>query len=181
MKDRAYMDNEDRLKKETELFLKKNLHFLLGGMVIMALLFAGIALYYVGQSRKEALDLPRNSFGQGSRSESLVLEKDGRTRKIELSIEERTLSGKEQKDLFQTFFNDLGQVMKGENPSLQEVNSNLVFPDSLDGYPFSLFYECSDSDCILLDGSLGEEAVRLGTGQEKRVSVTVAARWDSVE
>ena len=181
MKDRAYIDNEDQLEEETEIFLKKNLSFLLVGLLVMALIFAGIAAYYVRQSRKDALNLSRNSFGQGSRSESLILEKDDKTRRIELSIEEQTLSKKEQKALFKTFFKDLGQVMKGENPSLLEVNSRLVFPDSLDGYPFALQYECSDPDFILLDGSLEEQALKLDPGQEKRVSVTVTARWGSVE
>ena len=85
--------------------------------------------------------ITRNLFGEGEQEIVLVMKKGKDTRETTFSIGERELSDKELQSLTEEFFKKLEINMRGDNPSLSQVNKKLIFDPSLEGYPFQIEYQ----------------------------------------
>ena len=119
--------------------------------------------------------ITRNLFGEGEQEIVLVLKKGKDTRETTFSIGERELSDKELQSLTEEFFKKLEINMRGDNPSLSQVNKKLIFDPSLEGYPFQIEYQPENPDYIEWDGNPGEEAKKLKEKESRQTAFAVKA------
>lgn len=171
-------DKEEVVEKETERFLKKTGWMLAAGLILILCTVLAQTLF---ERTYQGLSLTRNPFGEGERKENVILKQGEREESFTLSLEEQEISEAELNRTFRLFFETLKEEMKGENSSFEEVCHNLNFPESIDGYPFSITYETSDADLVLLDGSLGEAASKIRDGEEKEATIHIEAAYKDYE
>ncbi len=72
-----------------------------------------------------------------------------------IAVGEERLSAEEADALCQTFWEELQGKMLGENPSLQEVSTDLHLADVLEGYPFAVEWESGSPELIDSSGQVG--------------------------
>ena len=107
----------------------------------MAVLFAGgvLALLCVLFQRPEGRKvqdqmLVRPEYGQGDRTETLTVEADGEALgPLEITVQDRKYTEEEKEKLLDEALKELEEILPGENPSLDEVRTRLVFSDTLAG------------------------------------------------
>lgn len=167
--------SEQELERRTEDFLKGEISFLFWGSSFLILCV--IVLFLVQCFVPDHRAYERNPFGVGVKEIPLVLEKDGRTKKYSLKLEEQSLSADELNTLFSEFFEELEKNMKGKNTSFETVSSSLRFDESLEGYPFEITYEPEDSDYIRWDGSLGEAFENMNHDENLSTGILVTAEY----
>lgn len=148
---------------------------LLFGFVLLIILGSGIGIYHYSHD-EDILKLTRNEYGKGDKSVVLSVSEGEKTEEFELKIAEQTASEKEIAALFDSYFKALEEEIKGKNPSLQKVSSNLKLPATLDGYPFHAEYDIQDVNYIGYDGALGKEAKELEEGK-LQTAITVRASY----
>ena len=170
-----YHDSEQELERQAREFVKKEITILFWGVLVLTVL--GILVFCITLFLPDSRLYERKNFGFGETEIPLLLEKDGKQRTYSLLLEEQQLSSKELNSVFSSFFKDLEQNMKGKNVSLQNVTGELVFDESLDGYPFTITYDPEETDYIDWDGSLGEAFRRLRSGEFFSTGITVTAEY----
>ncbi len=164
-------------KMAIENFQLKQITILYRGALLCILVAVCLSVYVAGYHKSFAY--VRNSFGQGEQEITLQLDKDGEKEQLTIILEERQLTGKEEDEIFQAFFQEIKKKMVGENKSLSQVNQSLNFVDSMEGYPFEIRYEPVDIRFIDWSGNLGEEALSLKKGESIKTSIIVQASYKS--
>lgn len=177
--EKQYAGTEKQMEETCRTFLWEELTILGAGIVVFSVLI--LALLWSNRKKTEEILLPRNEFGQGREEYSLVLSDGEDKREMILSVEEQKLTETERRDLFQHFFQDLKEQMRGENISLQQVNHPLCLEESLPPYPFSISYEPEELSCICLDGSPGEKAGSLKGEEKLQTGIRVTAVYGEYE
>lgn len=119
--------------------------------------------------------IPRNEYGEGSLSVSLLAKGDGHTMKIPYEVAEREYTEEEVQRLAEEAFLALEEVLPGGNESLDEVSKNLYFPESLEEFPFAFEYDVEIGSGISRYGEVE------GITEEKVVCVGVSARYETYE
>ena len=117
--------------------------------------------------------ITRGGYGEKEKIVELRAEPEKTEDAVDLEIEvgEKKYTREEVKTLYQEALAKVETMWLGENESPDRVNSNLVFPGSLKGYPFKITWECENYRLIDGDGSLVREHIE-ETGNVTRVSAT---------
>ncbi|MBR4529045.1 MAG: type II secretion system F family protein [Lachnospiraceae bacterium] len=104
----------------------------------------------------------RHGYGDAAREESLVLTaQDGTvlSEEMPVSVSARQYTRAQADQLFQRALTVLPGVMRSDNASLDEVRTDLVLPDHLDGYPFEISWKIGNYSLIHSDGQIQTENV----------------------
>lgn len=90
--------------------------------------------------------IDRNSYGGGAKAACVQLktEEGNYGKDIQVTVDELLYADEELETLFTQAVSRLESVILKENAGLDEVRSDLVLPDFLEGYPFLLEWESSD-------------------------------------
>lgn len=172
-----YAETEEQTEQRAAEFLIGEGVLLFWGLIILTLLTVGFAACrFMGT---DTLTFERNSFGEGEKEVSVILQKGKQEREHSLTLGEQELSPSEEQVLRKTFFQELETQMVGANVSLQKVSQKLCFEDSLAGWPFHITYTPEDAQYLLLDGSLGEKSTALRKGETICTAISVTAEYNS--
>lgn len=172
-----YVETKKQTDHRAEEFLIKEGMLIFWGMAILIVMVGSLAVYRFVEPK--SMNFTRNTFGQGDKKVSVVLQKGEQEQEYTLTLAERKLSRKEERALKAEFFYRLEEQMAGENVSLQAVNKTLCLEDTMSGWPFYITYELPDTEYIHLDGSLSEKIKELKEEQKVSARITVTAEYNS--
>lgn len=170
-----YADTEQQMQLRVREFLVKEGMLVFWGMAVLAVMLASLAIYRFVEP--PSLIFERNSFGEGEKEVSVILQNGEQEREYALTLGERELSQEEERTLKDRFFDELEEEMAGENVSLRQVNRELCFADTLSGWPFLITYEPADGGLVRLDGSLGEKSAALSGDETADTRIAVRAEY----
>ncbi len=132
---------------------------LAAGLLLLAL--QGIALYL---QKEEVTVITRPAAGETAQTEELLLESEGAV--VAVEVYARELTWEEADEGFQSLLSLLEVSVLGDNTDFGQVTENLVLPDTVDGYPFTLTWGSSDADVISTDGTVNREDLEQDTSVE---------------
>lgn len=121
----------------------------------------------------EGMRLFRNEWNAGDYSVTLIAETEKWSRRIPFLVEVRTLSEQEQDQLQKNLYIQLPEWIKKENTDLDHVVSDLSLPVFVDGYPFRLTWESSNTERIDRNGKVNRE----GVDREEKVNLRVTIAY----
>ena len=93
---------------------------------------------------------------------------------IEIEIESRHYTDEELDELLPAFKKDLEKNFLGENDSLDFICHDVVFADSIEGYPFNVSYEWNDKETIKRSGEISDE----GSDNGKIITIDALIKYD---
>ena len=104
-------------------------------------------------------ELTRNSYGQGSKTESYEVTIEGELEEelIEIEIGERQYTSEEIQEIFKEMMQELDQTILGENESRDRVETDLNLVDQLEGYPIEIQWELDNYEILNTDGKIMKE------------------------
>lgn len=111
---------------------------------------------------KEMIQVERNSYGEGTKSESLYVSIDGTVQEepLEIEIEERQYTKKEVRDVFKQVMEQLDELILGENESLDRVETDLNLVTKVEGYAVDIQWELDSYEVLDYQGKIIEEELR---------------------
>lgn len=121
----------------------------------------------------EGMRLFRNEWNAGDYRVTLIAETEKWSRRIPFLVEVRTLSEQEQDQLQKNLYIQLPEWIKKENTDLDHVVSDLSLPAFVDGYPFRLIWESSNTERIDRNGKVNRE----GVDREEKVNLRVTMAY----
>lgn len=124
----------------------------------------------------EGQHIIRNEFGEGEKDISLIATTQEGEIEVCYQVAERMYTEEEIADMIPKFLCCLEQEVLGENPSLNQVSSNLMFADSIDGYPFSISWQSSQPEIIGIEGDIKKEII-----QDTEVILTAECEYETYE
>ncbi len=145
--------------------------------LFLIVLLAGTLLTFLlciktGMDNKEYLQgLKRMPVGEGEQEVILKAKVGKEQEEIPFMVTERQLTPQELEKLFEECLNRLESLMPGENTNLNQIQSNLYLPDSLEDYPFEIIWKSSDISLINNQGEL--ESVQGRAGERVCLTVTL--------
>ncbi len=134
----------------------------LGGLALLTL--QGAALFL---GREQITTLTRPAAGETAETESLWLASEGAG--VSVEVHARELTWEEADESFQEMLASLKVSILGENTSSEQVTEDLVLPDSVAGYPFTLTWSNSDRNVISAEGTVNREDLRQNTAVELKL------------
>lgn len=149
----------------------KNKKYIIKIIAVAAAVFVSAVLFYInGNTKITDEDLKRPDYGEASKELPLSIYAEGLPEKIDADIEiaPKIYSAEEVESLFIHTYDELQQIILGDNTSLMNIKSNLNLVESLEGNPISMQWFSSDYDLIGYDGSVYNEGLE---GDEKREAV----------
>lgn len=125
------------------------------------LLSAGLLLFDLGASKKEAETIRRNSYGEGSRTEEreITIGGDKVEEPLEITVGERQYTNDEMQKIFTQAIRKLDLLILGENKSLDEVRSDLELISKMPEEPIEIIWELDRYDVINRQGELQEDTI----------------------
>lgn len=131
---------------------------LVGGALISVVALSGI---FSERTEMSLVSLDRPSVAEGKLPHSLVVvREDGSRSEINVNVSPRTYSQEEINVIFEQVMEMLPELIKGENPSLTQVRSDLILPDRLDDLGVDLIWQSSALEVIGSSGQLREDHVQ---------------------
>lgn len=100
--------------------------------------------------------IKRTTYKEGKQTVSLEAKIENEVFPIELTVEEKELTGEEIKAMLQQISDKLPAAILNKNADLKAVSSSLNLVTFLSGYPAKVVWESSDETIILPDGTLGD-------------------------
>lgn len=131
-------------------------HILMFSTIIIGLIISTVVFAYDFKSIKESLadEIYRNEAGEGDKNVSLYAEYLGVDEKIDFILSEREYSASELDEFVKVLDNELIKIVLAGN----EVSDKVIYPlslvSSVNGYPFYIRWEISDTDVIDVTGEL---------------------------
>lgn len=131
--------------------------------VFLKILTAGILIFFVclafwakGGEEMETGLLVRPGYGEGDRKESLNVQVAGEeaSQQLEVTVQERKYTEQEKQRLLDQAAQELEHLIRGANPSLDEVREDLYFPAGLQGGAVQVSWSTVPYGVIGEDGSL---------------------------
>lgn len=134
--------------------------------IAMFLLFVIIANFFSVVSELEfsgntkSVEITRNPYDKGGHSQNLVLqEKDKEEQVIDIEVSEVLYSKQELEIKMEEAINYVDSNLKGKNPSLDQVDSPLYFPSSVENNGIQITYTPKTFGFIDQDGGVNNEDV----------------------
>lgn len=125
---------------------KKQIICLAGGVLLYV---TAVLVNRTGPSVGSDYSIERNSYGQGERSYELLVEGlNDEELPVEVRVAPREYTAKEAQEVFDEVMEQIGELIRGDNPSLDEVRHDLKLITRLDHYGISLEWESEDSRII---------------------------------
>ncbi len=105
-------------------------------VLLAGLALSGVSLAVSVACRDDATTriLQRPGYGEGDRKEALTVQADGEEpQELEVTVQERKYTDREKQELLDRAAQELDELLPGENGSLDRVQKDLYFPESLEG------------------------------------------------
>lgn len=121
----------------------------------------------------------RNSYGEGSRTETYEASVEGELEDepFEVEIGEREYTDEEMDEIFQQVMQELDTLILGENKSRDRVEKDLSLPKELEDYPVQIRWELDSYEVLDMEGRIIEEKIpEEGTLVEVRGTITYHAK-----
>lgn len=144
--------------------MKKNIKqvvIILGATGVLAI--AAFAFEKINGSGQLS-ELERNTYGQGSRTESLEVQVDGEeeSRSVQVQVEERRYSSEELKEVFQKAIGELDTLILGENSSVDYVDKPLNLITKIPDESIDVEWTLDNYDVLTTSGELRPENIDVG-------------------
>lgn len=159
---------------------KKQLLFI---SIIIGILICGILAQNLLE-RREILEqgLLRGESDQDTYEEELVLERsDGSRQDVTITVHPRDLSYEEEQELLQQAVEAFEETYLGENPSADQVYTELVFPAGFCNEMVTAQYDTDVPELIWEDGSVDTEVLEHLLIEENDVVEAESAEGESTE
>ncbi len=135
------------------------------GMMMSLLLLTGI---FAGEMEMSLERLHRPSIAEGSLPQELiVVREDGSRSEVQLNLKPRTYSEEEAMELFAQAKIILAEQIKGENVSLELVESDLYLPEMLEELGMELIWSSESPELVRSTGELPEDRTQAEAVQVK--------------
>lgn len=136
-----------------------------GGML---LILASLFMRQQSGGEVECQRLQRPGYGEGDRKEALAVQIDGEeVQEFEITVQERQYTEQEKQELIERSLQRLEELLPGENESLDEVRSDLIFPGSLENGAVKISW------ATIPYGIIDESGALLGSEDENGVLVEI--------
>ena len=123
----------------------------------------------------DAAVLIRNENGK-KQNVKLVAESEYGEEDIEFELLSRTYSDEEIENMKESFLNELKKSILSENNSFEEIYGDLFFPETIEGYPFSIGYRVRPRGIVDSSGSITGE-----TDEETPIELEITYSLDDFE
>ena len=108
-----------------------------------------IILVCLTGNKKEKVDkLERPGYGENSENIPLIVEYDGEEKPLNITINPVVLTLEQLDAAFEETFEEVCDVICGENNSLNEVNTDLIFENKVGRYAMNIEYFSDNYDVI---------------------------------
>lgn len=134
--------------------------FILGALITLA--------DYSRSATEITEGIPRNSYGQGKRTEEVKVYAEGEeeAERIEVEISERAYTQEEMQDLFVKSIRELDTMILGDNKGPDHIESDMELVTEIPGEPVDISWELDRYDVMNVYGELNEEKLKeLDEGQ----------------
>lgn len=135
-------------------------------MVILAGVLICLAAWWRAHSNPRLMEgsyIWRNTYGEGDVPIELAAQIAGEEEEIfQYIVEERKYTKDEAEMLYQEATEDLPEVVRGQNNSLEDVRYNLDLVTRMEGYPFEISWESSSYALVNTDGTVDNSKLREG-------------------
>lgn len=129
----------------------------------------GLAVSAQAQSKRALSDegtVTRSSYEDGERTLRVECTVESGKKQFQVQVAPRALSAEEISGQYALFCQELPRLIRGDNPSLEEVSEDLQLSETYDGYPFAITWKSGDPEILRDDGRVsppeeGERTVRL--------------------
>ena len=112
--------------------------------------------------------IKRNGYGQGDKNVTLMVNDS----EVNFKISEKKYAEDEIKRMLPEFKEELFEIIKGDNASLDHVESDLNFVSRIDNYPFNISYRTDKPLILSSKGKLDPERLT-DDGIEVLVSISI--------
>ncbi len=139
--------------------------FFLGNVICLCIAASGQVNRILLESVQEGSYIPRNGYGQGEKELVLEAQIEGEEaqeeikKEISYTVEERFYTEEEIDFLYEEAVLELMQIMLGENAGFEQVTQNLILPEAVEGYPFSIYWESDSYSLLQTDGTVLNESL----------------------
>lgn len=148
---------------------------ILGCIFLTGCIFTLIAfLVYTGQKEETVTSIHRPGYGQGDRVEELevFIEGEQEAQQIEITVQEQKYTQQEKQEFLVRAAETLDTVIKGENESLDCVQTDLELPESLEAGRVQASWTTIPYGVIGDDGTLLTTEDEMGTVVELQGTLT---------
>lgn len=134
------------------------------GLLVLAVGIVIAVLSFIVPSKSDVTEdgnyLKRNEFGEGDAEVSLMASTPVGDIPLTYNVKERIYAEEEVLEMLPEFTVYLEQVVLGDNESLESVNKDLNFADSIEGYPFIVTWSSNRGELIGTQGNIKEKIVK---------------------
>lgn len=151
--------------------LRKEMLWLGSGMLItilaLSVILSGDGYWHLGTLERPALT-------QGlKKMELIVVREDGSLKGVGIDLGVRQCTEKEAQECFRKVREILPEIIRGNNTSLDQVDSDLMLPDQIDDTGVELQWRSAQPDLISITGRLTKNR-ELSEAQEVALEVTMS-------
>lgn len=114
----------------------------------------------------------RNDYSKGSREIDAQVIYNGDIKDVALSVKERQYTAAQLDYLWKEMKPILEKTVLGENESFSYITKDLEFVSNIEGYPFSIAWECRDYHLIDSEGMLRKDNLKNGQCTEIKAILT---------
>lgn len=128
----------------------------LGKSLIIILAGFGLAFMLAWKAADErnleGNELQREDVCGEARAVTVETVIEGETERFEVVLSQEKLTNAEAEECFREFREELAELIAGENPSVDEVSTDLWLVESYEGYPFWVDWRSDMPDCVSSTG-----------------------------
>ena len=133
-------------------------------VLCLAVSFSGGVLFYLdytAANTNAVKSIARNSYGDGDRTEEMVLSIEGEDEKstVDVSVSEQVHTRTQMEQIFEEYSDKMATLILGENESLDRVESDLDLITEIPGEEIDVSWDLSSYDVLNVYGEIDEENV----------------------
>lgn len=154
---------------------RENIKIIMVTMIISIILAATCELFdYMNPKISDKGVLQRNDYGKGDLNVRLrAYFDDENYRDVTANVEERRYSAEQVEEMATKVSEILPNAILGDNSSLNEVRSNLILMNQIEGYPFAIAWKLNHYSVLDGKGKIkNEKTTNEGTPVELRAILT---------
>lgn len=152
-------------------------------VIVLIGTFLGLVISIQAQNKrmlKDAGVVERRSYREGGKEIEVECPLPEGTQNFRIWVEARTLSKEQTTQLYNSFSQNLEELVLGKNISLEEVSEDLCLEEAYEGYPFQVTWKSDTPELLRSDGTIILPVENL---QEVRLTATVSygkREWEKV-
>ncbi len=144
-------------RSEKDYYVKKLVYvcgFSVGGIVLAAV----YAVWHFHSSRIPVTEVDRPEPYEGR--EEITIQAGRYDERYHFMLEPRLLTAEEAEQQLEELLASWESLILGENESLEQIRSNLVLPEYIEGYPFEIYWESDQEQVIDPMGTVNRQGLK---------------------